>query len=612
MSKIKKIELLAPAKNLEVGKAAVDAGADAVYIGAPRFGARVAVGNSLEDIAKLVEYAHEYRVKVYVVVNTILYDKEIPEAKKIIDAAYQMGVDALIIQDMAFLELALPPIPLFASTQLHNFDPEKIKFLKEAGLQRMILDRELTLDEIKKIHQAVDVDLEFFVHGALCVSYSGQCYFSEAVCGRSANRGECAQICRQKFSLEDKNGRPIIREKYLLSLKDLNLSEDLEALIEAGITSFKIEGRLKDKDYVTNVVAYYRQKLDQIIVKNKNLTRSSAGITKIGFIPDLEKSFNRGFTTHFIHGRQKDILSPDTQKSIGKLLGKVKYVQRNYFVLDKKVSVENGDGICLFDTTGELRGTNINRVDGEKIFPKEVDGLISGTIIYRNFDLAFSKEIEKGAPKRYLPVWMELKSNKDGVTLIVKDDEGNKVEEKLKTAKELAKNTKMAEETAKKQLAKTGNTIFFPEEIKISWTEAYFLPVAELNALRRTALDNLATLRLKKYVRVENKIYPSNISYPEKTLTYRANVLNKRAENFYRRHGVIEIEPAFEAQDNHHEQELMRCKHCLKYYFDFCSKHGAKRTGQAKFEEPFYLVSGRKKYRLEFDCANCQMKIINE
>lgn len=392
MIKQRKIELLAPAKNLECGIAAIDHGADAVYIGAPKFGARAAAVNSLEDIAALVEYAHLYNARIYVTVNTILKDEELQETEKMIWALFRAGVDALIVQDMGITGLNLPPIPLHASTQMDNRTVEKVRFLADAGFRQVVLARELSLREISKIHEACpDVPLEIFVHGALCVSYSGQCYVSQACFGRSANRGECAQFCRLPFSLVDAEGRVIVKDKHLLSLKDLNQSDELEALLDAGASSFKIEGRLKDVSYVKNVTAAYRRKLDAIFARRKEYVRASSGSCRYAFNPQLDKSFSRGFTHYYLHGRTKDVFSFDTPKSLGEEMGTMKEARGNYLTVAGLKSFNNGDGVCYIDEQGRLQGFRINRVEGNKLYPQEMPRIKPRTVLYRNFDQEFER-----------------------------------------------------------------------------------------------------------------------------------------------------------------------------------------------------------------------------
>ena len=441
MIRQRKIELLAPAKNLECGIAAIDHGADAVYIGAPRFGARAAAGNSLEDIAELVRYAHLYRVRIYVTLNTILKDEELPETERMIWDLYRAGVDALIVQDMGLPGLNLPPIPLHASTQMDNRHVEKVKFLADAGFRQVVLARELSLEQIRKIHEAVpQTSLEVFVHGALCVSYSGQCYVSQHCFGRSANRGECAQFCRLSFDMVDADGKMIVKDKHLLSLKDLNQSEELEKLLDAGASSLKIEGRLKDVTYVKNVTAYYRQRLDAIFKRRKEYIRASSGSVRLAFKPQLDKSFTRGFTNYFLFGRNKDIFSFDTPKSLGEEMGYVKEIRGNYIVVAGVKPFSNGDGICYLDERGKLKGLRINRVENNKLFPAgEMPRIKQRTVLYRNYDQEFEKLMQRKSAERKLGVDMSLKENNFGFTLTLTDEDDVSVSIALEKEKELAR-----------------------------------------------------------------------------------------------------------------------------------------------------------------------------
>ena len=428
MIKQRKIELLAPARNLECGIEAINHGADAVYIGAPKFGARAAAVNSLEDIAALVEYAHLYNARIYVTVNTILKEEELKETEEMIRELYRIGVDALIVQDMAIAKLELPPIPLHASTQMDNRTVDKVRFLRDAGFRQVVLARELSLREIGKIYEACpDIPLEVFVHGALCVSYSGQCYVSQACFGRSANRGECAQFCRLPFSLVDAEGKMIAKDKHLLSLKDLNQSEELEALLDAGASSLKIEGRLKDVSYVKNVTAAYRQKLDAIFARRKEYTRASSGKCRFDFKPQLDKSFSRGFTHYFLHGRSKDIFSFDTPKSLGEEMGTMKESRGNYLTVAGVKSFNNGDGVCYLDEQGRLQGLRINRVDGNKLYPQEMPRIKPRTMLYRNFDQEFERILARKSSERKIAVCILLAENNFGFSLTMTDEDDNSV-----------------------------------------------------------------------------------------------------------------------------------------------------------------------------------------
>ena len=468
MIKQRKIELLAPAKNLECGIAAIDHGADAVYIGAPRFGARAAAGNSLEDIEALVKHAHLYRARIYVALNTILKDEELPETEKLIWDLWRIGVDALIVQDMGILSLNLPPIPLHASTQMDNRHVEKVKFLAETGFKQIVLARELSLEQIRKIHEAVpQTPLEIFVHGALCVSYSGQCYVSEHCFGRSANRGACAQFCRLAFDMVDADGKTIMQNKHLLSLKDLNQSEELEKLLDAGASSFKIEGRLKDVAYVKNVTAYYRKRLDEIFKRRREYIRASSGEVKLAFKPQLDKSFTRGFTNYFLFERNKDIFSFDTPKSLGEEMGYVKEIRGNYIIVAGVKPFNNGDGVCYLDERGKLKGLRINRVENNKLFPAgEMPRIKQRTVLYRNFDQEFEKLMQRDSAERKLRVVLRLEENQFGFTLTLTDEDDYQVSVVLETQKELARTPQT--ENLKKQLGKLGNTPFEVERIEIA------------------------------------------------------------------------------------------------------------------------------------------------
>lgn len=605
MIKQRKIELLAPAKNLECGMAAIDHGADAVYIGAPKFGARAAAVNSLEDIAALVEYAHLYNVRIYVTVNTILKDEELKETEEMIRALYRVGVDALIVQDMGIAGLELPPIPLHASTQMDNRTAEKVRFLADAGFRQVVLARELSLREIGKIHEACpDVPLEIFVHGALCVSYSGQCYVSQACFGRSANRGECAQFCRLPFSLVDSNDRVIAKDKHLLSLKDLNQSEELEALLDAGASSFKIEGRLKDVSYVKNVTAAYRQKLDAILARRKEYVRASSGSCRYAFKPQLDKSFSRGFTHYFLHGRTRDVFSFDTPKSLGEEMGTMKEARGNYLTVAGLKSFNNGDGVCYIDEQGKLQGFRINRVEGNKLYPQEMPRIKPRTVLYRNFDQEFEKILARRSSERKMAVAIRLADTAFGFALTLTDEDDNRVTLSLPRAKEPARTPQ--EENLKMQLAKLGNTPFEAERVDIDFTENWFLPASVLADFRRQAIEKLIAARRINYRRELAVLRPTTHAFPQTTLTYLGNVMNARAASFYAGHGVASIAPAFE-QTPVEKAVLMFCKHCLRYSMGWCPVHQRERS---PYREPYYLVStDGKRFRLEFDCRNCQMKV---
>ena len=605
MIKQRKIELLAPAKNLECGIAAIDHGADAVYIGAPKFGARAAAVNSLEDIAALVEYAHLYNARIYVTVNTILKDEELQETEKMIWALFRAGVDALIVQDMGITGLNLPPIPLHASTQMDNRTVEKVRFLADAGFRQVVLARELSLREISKIHEACpDVPLEIFVHGALCVSYSGQCYVSQACFGRSANRGECAQFCRLPFSLVDAEGRVIVKDKHLLSLKDLNQSDELEALLDAGASSFKIEGRLKDVSYVKNVTAAYRQKLDAILARRKEYARASSGSCRYAFNPQLDKSFSRGFTHYYLHGRTKDVFSFDTPKSLGEEMGTMKEARGNYLTVAGLKSFNNGDGVCYIDEQGRLQGFRINRVEGNKLYPQEMPRIKPRTVLYRNFDQEFEKILARKSSERRIAVSVRLTDTPFGFALTLTDEDDNSVTLSLAREKEPARTPQ--EENLKTQLAKFGNTPFEAVRIDIDFAGNWFLPASVLADFRRQAVEKLISARRINYRRELFVLKPTAHAFPQSTLTYLGNVMNAQAVSFYAGHGVASIAPAFERAPAE-KAVLMFCKHCLRYSMGWCPVHQRERS---PYREPYYLVStDGKRFRLEFDCKNCQMKV---
>lgn len=595
---------MAPAKNLECGMAAVDHGADAVYIGAPKFGARSAAVNSLEDIAALVDYAHLYNVRIYVTVNTILKEEELEETEKLIWQLYEVGVDALIIQDMAIMELNLPPIPLHASTQMDNRTPERVKFLADAGLRQVVLARELSLPEIRKIHEATPVALEVFVHGALCVSYSGQCYISQACFGRSANRGECAQFCRLPFTLLDADGMVIAKDKHLLSLKDLNQSEELEHLLDAGVSSFKIEGRLKDVTYVKNVTAAYRQKLDAVFARRAEYTRASSGKCSYEFTPQLDKSFSRGFTNYFLKGRVADIHSFETPKSLGEEMGRMKEIRGNYLTVSGLKSFNNGDGVCFIDEQGRLQGFRINRVDGNKLYPQEMPRIKPRTVLYRNFDQEFERILSRKSAERKIGVSVLLAENNFGFSLSLTDEDDNSVTLTLPREKEPARTPQA--DNIKAQLAKLGNTPFEASRVDVELGGNWFLPASVLADFRRQAVEKLITARRITYRRELAKVEPTTHNYPQPELTYLGNVANSKAAAFYHKHGVERIAPAYE-KEKVADAALMFCKHCLKHSMGWCNVH---QKGQSPYREPFYLqTTDGKRFRLAFDCKNCQMKV---
>lgn len=606
MSQQRKIELLAPAKNLETGLAAINHGADAVYIGAAQFGARQAAGNSIEDIARLVEYAHIYGVKVYVTLNTIIYDEEIEEVEKLVAELYAIGVDALIVQDMGIARMNIPPIPLHASTQMDNRTPSKAKFLADLGFPRIVLARELSLAEISEIHSTVpETELEVFVHGALCVSYSGQCYASQHCFGRSANRGECAQFCRLSFDMVDSEGTVVVRDRHLLSLKDMNRSAMLEQLLDAGATSLKIEGRLKDISYVKNIVAYYRSELDAIFARRNEYERASYGKCVPQFVPAPEKSFNRGFTDYFLKGEKEGITSFETPKSKGEYIGRVKFVSRNFFTVTGG-EFNNGDGACFVSRDGRLRGFHINRVEGNRVFPQKMPQIESGDELYRNYDCDFERQLSHPDIQRRMAVELFFKENKDGFLLCGKDESGVECSVSAVFQKQEARSPQR--DNIVKQLSKWGNTPFEVSVVNVELANEWFVPSSLLSELRRMLCEELIRVHQSDYGREDMRLKVCNTTILGGSIDYKGNVANRYAVEFYKAHGVREISPAFEKAPVA-GVPVMFCKHCIKFSMGWCTKTGAKHA----YKEPFYLVSGDgKRFRLSFDCRECQMQVIAE
>jgi len=605
----KKVEILAPAKNLLQGMLAINSGADAVYIGAPNYGARSNATNPIEDIAELVRYAHLFKAQVFVVINTILYDNELDDCQKLIHELYNIGVDALIVQDMAIFEMDLPPIVLHASTQANNRDPEQVKFLHEAGMERIVLARELNLDQIKEIHETTDVELEFFVSGALCVSFSGNCYMSIAGGERSANRGSCAQNCRLPYELIDGTGTTLIESSHLLSIKDLDLSDQLPNLIEAGITSFKIEGRLKDLVYVKNNVAYLRQKLDSFLENNEQYQKASSGRTIINFDPQMDRSFNRGYTDYFVNQRTQKIGSWESPKSQGQYIGKVtNHADKGYFI-ENADQLNNGDGLYFINENGEADGLQINVVLNDLVIPNTYKSIPVGTDIYRNSDAAFNRLVEReDATIRKIGVKMTLNETNEGFELIVVDEDGHTSSANVAVEKEVSNKGEQVLEDIKKNLSKTGNTPFIVDELELNLTNNWFLASSKVNEMRREALDKLITVRIDEYVRLERQIVKTDHPFPVQQLDFTYNVSNRLARQFYKRHGVIEIEKAFELQWDPGKSRVMTTKYCVKYELGKCPKFQRESMGE-KVVEPLTLKHGENEYKLKFNCKPCEMEI---
>lgn len=605
------IELLSPAKNLECGIEAIRHGADAVYVGAGRFGARQAAGNRVDDIARLAEFAHFYGAKVYVTVNTILKDSELADAEKLIWQLYEAGADALLVQDMAVLRMKLPPIALHASTQCNVRSADKVRFLADCGFTRVVLARELSLDEIRSIHKACpDVELECFVHGALCVSYSGQCYASQYCFGRSANRGECAQFCRLKFDLLDADDNVVIKGKHLLSLRDMNRMDYLEELADAGVCSFKIEGRLKETSYVKNVTAAYSQAIDKMTERRSEYYRASSGHCEYLFTPDVSKSFNRGFTDYFLHGRRADIWSPNTPKSKGELMGQVRIAGRGFITITGHKSFHNGDGLCYIGQDGDLKGYRVNRVENGRIFlyleSGDMPSIPAGTEVYRNFDQEFEKILSKESARRRIGVDILFEETATGYRVTMTDEDGNVGSVSQDWNKENARTPQEGNICA--QLSKLGGTSLDARTVDIKLEGDRFIPSSLLSDMRRQVTTRLESARKESYIRPAQGVASGlKAEYPVRELTYLGNVMNSKARTFYSDHGVRRIDDAFEksAPDS---AAVMFCRHCIKNSMGLCPKN---RKTDKQVREPLFLVSqdGRR-FRLRFDCTHCQMEVL--
>ena len=610
------LELLSPARNADFGIEAINHGADAVYIGGPAFGARAKAPNTVGDIARLVRHAHRFNAEVFVALNTIFHDNELEAVEKLTHQLYDIGVDALIVQDMGLLALDLPPIQLHASTQTDIRTVEKAVFLDQVGFSQIVLARELDLKTVKQIADATSANLEYFIHGALCVAFSGQCYISHAHTGRSANRGECSQECRLPFTLEDQKGRIIGKDKHFLSMKDNDQSLNLRALIDAGVSSFKIEGRYKDLPYVKNATAHYRQLLDEILHDRPDLAKSSHGQCSYTFTPQPEKTFNRSATDYFANGRQADIGAFDTPKFAGELLGKVTKVGKDFIEVETPTQLHNGDGVCFFDVHKALVGLRINTVDGKKLYPNEMPADIrNNTIVYRNRDHAFMRLLEKDSAQRKIGINMRFFETNDGFGLAVTDEAGTSWTTLTKAEKQVAQTPDSATASLKENLSKLGSTDFVVQNIEIATTQTWFIPASIANALRREAIEGLLAARLEGYVRPPRRsaAKPPAI-YPEDTLSYLANVYNQKARQFYAKHGVNIIAKAYEANEELSEVPVMITKHCLRFSHGLCPKEakgviGVQGTVTA---EPMTLISGNDRFTLKFDCKPCEMHVMGK
>jgi len=619
------LELLAPAKTAEIGREAILHGADAVYIGGPSFGARHNAGNTVSEIAGLVEFAHRYHARIFATLNTILHDTELEPARKLVWELYDAGVDALIVQDMGLLQLDLPPIALHASTQCDIRTPEKARFLADVGFSQIVLARELTLREIAAVRAAVPADtvLEHFIHGALCVAFSGQCNISHAHTGRSANRGDCSQACRLPYTLEDEQGRVVSFEKHLLSVKDNNQSDNLNALIDAGVRSFKIEGRYKDVGYVKNITGHYRQLLDEILEKRPELASASSGHTRLLFTPNPDKTFHRGSTDYFTQGRKADIGAFDTPAFVGLPLGTVTRIGPDWFEIEAEDALANGDGLTYLHKR-EVVGLQANTVEAVgkslwRIRPNEpvatLPGLQPGTAISRNRDHAWEQALNKASAERRIDIWAVFGETSDGFELTLHDADGISAGASLAFEKQPAREPDKAEATLREQLARFGGSDFAPLELTITWSQPWFLPASAINKLRREAVERLQAARVSAYQRPTRKAAVAPPArYPEEALTFLANVYNRAARGFYEKHGVKLIAAAYEAHKEPGEVSLMITKHCLRYSFSLCPKQAKGVTGvQGQVRaEPMTLVNGNERLTLIFDCRACEMHVIGK
>ena len=628
------LELLSPARDADIGIEAVNHGADAVYIGGPGFGARASAGNALADIERLCRHAHRFDARIFVTLNTILRDDELEPARQLTWQLYEAGADALIIQDMGLLQLDLPPIQLHASTQTDIRTPEKARFLQDVGLSQIVLARELDLQEIAAIRDALGAatdparcTLEFFIHGALCVAYSGQCYISHAHTGRSANRGDCSQACRLPYQVLDAQGRFVAHDAHVLSMKDNNQSFNLRPLIDAGVRSFKIEGRYKDMGYVKNITAHYRRLFDEILEERPELARAASGRCTFSFTPDPNQNFNREFTDYFVNGRKDDIGAFDTPKNPGQPIGFVTRVAKDHFDLmtdDPALQLSNGDGLCYFDQQKELVGAQTNRVeslgDGAwRVCPKDpmaqLHDLRQGTVINRNRSMDWARTLEKKSADRRIGVWLKLSETADGLQLCVTDEDGNAASAQTQLAHAAPKDEANNDAKLRESLAKLGETIFTPIDIVLDVPRPWFVPASVANALRRDAIAALEAARAAAWQRLPRAepVQPP-APYPEDSLTYLANVFNHAARDFYAQHGVKVIDAAYESHEEEGEVSLMITKHCVRFSLSLCPKQakgviGVKGTVKA---EPLQLVNGKEKLTLRFDCKPCEMHVVGK
>ena len=596
------IELLCPARDYRAAIAAIECGADALYIGAESFGARRGATNTTEDIARVVDYAHLFGVRVYVTLNTILYENELKRAEELARRLIEIGVDALIVQDMAYRQMNLP-VELHASTQVCNMTPEGAKFLEDSGFTRVILERALSLEEIKSIRKSTTVDLECFIHGAICVGHSGRCYLSRSQSPRSGNRGECSQPCRLTYDLVTESGNVIIKGKHLLSVKDFDLSERIGELIDAGVMSFKIEGRLKDDNYVKNIVAYYRKKIDEALATRPHCAPLSSGHSEVEFTPDPKKSFTRDGGEYMYLGKRRGVASFDTPKAVGEYIGSVAVVGKRDLRIVSRTPLSAGDGLCFIAKDGII-GTNINRVEGDKIEPNRIDGIKPGMEVYRNYDHRFSQSVERSRSRRTIGVECTLRLEESGIVATFTDEDGNSATVERNVALDRANNSAKMRAVAEEQMAKSGDSIFRVKAVEVVGEE-FFATAKLLAEIRREALAELASIRadvaLPHDIRTDN----GTAQYPLKRLTPQHNVVNSLARQFYYNHGVEHIVEGLDSWASTHGERVMESSYCIRREIGECLKRGS------KLKEPLYLEHGRHRYRLDFDCAKCVMSLID-
>ena len=611
-----KLELLAPAKNAESGMEAILHGADAVYIGGPAFGARYSAGNTVDDIKRLCDFAHSYNAQVFVAINTTMSDEELEIAQKLIWELYEAGADALIIQDMGILKLDIPPIALHASTQMDNRTPEKAAFLEQVGFSQVVLARELTLPQIRAVAKSTKMQLEFFIHGALCVSYSGLCNISHSYTGRSANRGECSQMCRLPCNMSTRQGETIVENEHLLSPKDNNQTDNLEALIDAGVRSFKIEGRLKDLSYVKNITAHYRQELDKIMACRPELSNMSHGRTEHTFIPNPDKSFNRGKTDYFVNDRTDGLSDFQTPKYMGEEVGTVASIGKDFFTVDSDVAFNNADGLGYFVedhkkavmSDDKTEGLRVNRADGNKLYVVNMPSSLKvGMKLYRNHDHSFEALLAKPSGKRVIDIDMSLAIIDGGFALTVDDNLGSVITVDTEFEHQAAKDSERSLATLNKQLGKLGSTDFKLKNLATNGVENYFMPAGVLNGLRRDAIEALTVARTTNYVRPKAWKRNDDAVYPTNSLSFLDNVANQRARDFYTEHGVIHIEDAYELNTVTEDAPLMVTRHCLRYNFNLCPKEVPNIKA-----EPLQIEIGNDTLKLVFDCVKCEMMVVSD